>query len=65
MKSYTLGDAPEKKNEAFEALQDVVSQGTFTEAEAIEILQNVLSYSDRQAKQAFDGLLATDSIKEA
>jgi len=61
---YNLGEAPKTKNEAFEALQDVVSQGSFTKEEAVEILQNVLNWSSRQAEQAFDGLVSSEGIVE-
>lgn len=61
---YMLGEAPQVKNEAFEALQDVVQQGTFSKEEAVQVLCNVLDWDDRRASQAFDGLVAQNSVVE-
>jgi hypothetical protein len=61
---YILSETPGTRNEAFEALQDVVGQGTFSRDEAIEILCNVLGIDEQQASRAFDGLVASGSVEE-
>jgi len=61
---YMLGETPETKNEAFEVLQDVVSQGTFTEEEAVQVLCSVLGWNEQRALQAFNGLIAQNSVVE-
>lgn len=61
---YILSETPSTKNEAFEALQDVVSQGTFSKDEAVEILCNVIGMDEQQASRAFDGLVASGSVVE-
>ena len=64
MSTYILSETPATRNEAFETLQDVTNQGTFTKEEAVEILCKVLSWDERQASQAFDGLIASNSLIE-
>jgi len=59
-----LGETPQVKTEAFEALQDVVQQGTFSKEEAVQVLCNVLDWDERRASQAFEGLVAQDSVVE-
>jgi len=61
---YMLGETPQVKTEAFEALQDVVQQGTFSKEEAVQVLCNVLDWDERRASQAFEGLVAQDSVVE-
>jgi len=61
---YTLSESPATRNEAFDALENVIAQGTFTKDEAIEILVQVLGLDYAEAESAFRGLLASGSIEE-
>ena len=61
---YVLGEPPRGQSEAFDALENVFSSEEFTQAEALEVLEEVLDLDSSQARSALNGLVRSRAIEE-
>ena len=62
---YVLGEKPRTPSEAFDALENVFGGEEFSEAQAEEVLEEVLDMSPSESRNTLSRLIRNGAIEEA